>query len=119
MDALRRRKEALRRLGSPRFRYECSYCRRLVPQLKRVHVLREGFRNPLNVSVRGEDFDPADVCAGCAGRIQEDNSRRIRDRTRAELQLERANAEHFDSTSRGSNPSYLEACERMKREMGL
>lgn len=104
------RREALRRLGHPRFRATCQSCKNYVPAVSGAYVWDDGAPNGVR---------RVEVCASCKKKIHEQNEQGVRRRVDNELALEQANRDHFDSAQRGSDPNYLAACERMRREMGL
>jgi hypothetical protein len=101
------RKEVLRRLGHPRFRYICASCHQYVPSLDLVFVWDQGAEGQMR---------EARACSNCAEQIRQTNKRYVEDRVRNQVQLELANIEHRSAAERPSSAEYLAACERMRRE---
>ena len=99
-------RELLGRLGSPAYRHRCVHCQQLVGQIVRVALWGDA----------DEETRWIEVCQRCEPLVEHANKVRVQSRVRNKMGAERVNREYFQSADRPSSLSYIEACERMRRE---
>lgn len=102
------RREALRRLGHPRFRAVCQNCGHYVAALVRAYIWDAG--------TAPNGIRPVQVCAPCKDKVLDQNTQGVVRRVNDEVGLQQANDEYFESMKRSSDHEYLLACERMRAE---
>ena len=105
-----RRREVLRRLGSPRYRCVCPSCRHYVPRLWLTFIIDPGSQSGMR-EIR--------VCDSCKSDIEKRNRQVSASQLQNELGLERANHEHQLAATRSSRHDYLIACINMRQELRM